>query len=52
MDLVQMGHLRERPSREDLRLTRAGRKQLQKEEAQWLRASIVELFLEISENPS
>ena len=34
-------------------LTRAGRKQLQKEEAQWQRAaSIVERFLKISENPS
>jgi transcriptional regulator len=35
------------------RLTRAGRAQLQKEEAQWQRAaSIVERFLKISENPS
>jgi len=34
-------------------LTSAGRKQLQKEEAQWQRAtSIVERFLKISENPS
>src|SRR6187431_3209630 len=34
-------------------LTRAGRTQLQKEEAQWQRAaSIVERFLMISENPS
>src|SRR5688572_16523268 len=34
-------------------LTRAGRKQLHKEEAQWQRAaSIVERFLKISENPS
>ena len=34
-------------------LTRAGRKQLQTEEAQWQRAaSIVERFLKISENPS
>ena len=34
-------------------LTRAGRKQLQQEEAQWERAaSIVERFLKISENPS
>ena len=34
-------------------LTRAGRKQLQKEEAQWQRAaSIVERSLKISENPS
>jgi transcriptional regulator len=34
-------------------LTRAGRKRLQKEEAQWQRAaSIVERFLKISENPS
>src|SRR6478735_6060791 len=34
-------------------LTRAGRTQLQKEEAQWQRAaSIVERFLKISENPS
>jgi PadR family transcriptional regulator, regulatory protein PadR len=34
-------------------LTRAGRKQLQQEEAQWQRAaSIVERFLKISENPS
>jgi len=34
-------------------LTRAGRKQLQKEEAQWQRAaSIVERFLKISEKPS
>ena len=33
-------------------LTRAGRKQLQKEEAQWQRAtSVVERFLRISENP-
>ena len=34
-------------------LTRAGRKQLHKEEAQWQRAaSIVERFLKISEDPS
>ena len=34
-------------------LTRAGRKQLQKEEAQWERAtSIVERFMKISEDPS
>ena len=34
-------------------LTRAGRKQLQQEEAQWQRAaSIVERFLKISEHPS
>ena len=34
-------------------LTRAGRKQLQQEEAQWQRAAgIVERFLKISENPS
>jgi hypothetical protein len=34
-------------------LTRAGRKQLHMEEAQWQRAaSIVERFLKISENPS
>jgi transcriptional regulator len=34
-------------------LTRAGRKQLQKEEAQWQRAaSIVDRFLKISENAS
>jgi hypothetical protein len=34
-------------------LTRAGRRQLQKEEEQWQRAaSIVERFLKISENPS
>jgi PadR family transcriptional regulator, regulatory protein PadR len=34
-------------------LTRAGRKQLHKEEAQWQRAAgIVERFLKISENPS
>ena len=34
-------------------LTRAGRKQLHNEEAQWQRAaSIVERFLKISENPS
>lgn len=34
-------------------LTRAGRKQLQQEEAQWQRAaSIVERFLKIEENPS
>jgi PadR family transcriptional regulator PadR len=34
-------------------LTRAGRKQVQQEEAQWQRAaSIVERFLKISENPS
>ena len=34
-------------------LTSAGRKQLQKEEAQWQRAaSIVERFLKISEKPS
>ena len=34
-------------------LTRAGRKQLYKEEAQWQRAaSIVERFLKISEDPS
>jgi len=34
-------------------LTRAGRKQLHNEEAQWQRAaSIVERFLQISENPS
>jgi DNA-binding PadR family transcriptional regulator len=34
-------------------LTRAGRQQLYKEEAQWQRAtSIVERFLKISENPS
>jgi DNA-binding PadR family transcriptional regulator len=34
-------------------LTRAGREQLQREEAQWQRAaSIVERFLKISENPS
>jgi PadR family transcriptional regulator PadR len=34
-------------------LTRAGRKQLQQEEAQWQRtASIIERFLKISENPS
>ena len=34
-------------------LTRAGRKQLHKEEALWQRAaSIVERFLKISENPS
>src|ERR671918_1677981 len=34
-------------------LTRAGRKQLHKEEEQWQRAaSIVERFLKISENPS
>jgi PadR family transcriptional regulator, regulatory protein PadR len=34
-------------------LTRAGRKQLQTEEAQWQRAArIVERFLKISENPS
>jgi DNA-binding PadR family transcriptional regulator len=34
-------------------LTAAGRKELHKEEAQWLRAaSIVERFLKISENPS
>lgn len=34
-------------------LTRAGRKQLDNEEAQWQRAaSIVERFLKISENPS
>ena len=53
MDFVQMGHIRERPSREIYALTRAGRKQLHKEEAQWQRAtSIVERFLKISENPS
>ena len=34
-------------------LTRAGRKQLHKEEGQWRRAaSIVERFMKISENPS
>lgn len=34
-------------------LTRAGRRQLQKEEAQWQRAaSIVERFLKIAEDPS
>ena len=34
-------------------LTRAGRKQLQQEEAQWQRAaSIVERFLKIEENPT
>jgi PadR family transcriptional regulator, regulatory protein PadR len=34
-------------------LTRAGRKQLNKEEAQWQRAAnIVERFLKISEGPS
>jgi PadR family transcriptional regulator len=34
-------------------LTRAGRKQLHNEEAQWQRAaSIIERFLKISENPS
>jgi transcriptional regulator len=34
-------------------LTRAGRKQLQQEQAQWQRAAgIVERFLKISENPS
>ena len=34
-------------------LTRAGRKQLQQEEAQWQRAAgIVERFLKIDENPS
>ena len=34
-------------------LTRAGRKQLHQQEAQWQRAaSIVERFLKISENPS
>jgi DNA-binding PadR family transcriptional regulator len=34
-------------------LTRAGRKQLNAEEAQWQRAaSIVERFLKISEKPS
>jgi PadR family transcriptional regulator PadR len=34
-------------------LTRAGRRQLQQEEAQWQRAaSIVERFLKISEDPS
>jgi PadR family transcriptional regulator PadR len=34
-------------------LTRAGRKELQNEEAQWQRAaSIVERFLKIPENPS
>jgi DNA-binding PadR family transcriptional regulator len=34
-------------------LTRAGRKQLHEEEAQWQRAtSIVERFLKVSENPA
>jgi hypothetical protein len=34
-------------------LTRSGRKQLDKEEAQWQRAAgIVERFLKISEEPS
>jgi DNA-binding PadR family transcriptional regulator len=34
-------------------LTRAGRKQLEKEEAEWQRAAgIVERFLKISEDPS
>jgi len=38
------------PDRSD---TRAGRKQLQKEEAQWQRATgIVERFFKISEDPS
>ena len=48
-----MGHIRERASREIYALTRAGRKQLHNERAQWQRAaSVVERFLKISEDAS
>ncbi len=51
VDFVQVGHVRERTPRVKIyALTRAGRKQLQQEEAQWQRAtSIVERFLKIQE---
>jgi len=53
VDFVQVGYIRERPARADLRTDKRRAQAASEEEAQWQRAaSIVERFLTISENPS